>query len=136
MRKSCAFCGAGFQHEDTAFAALYCGLVCQIMAGCSGTHDRFGCWVWQRAKRENGYGIMRVKVRGRYSMRTPSRVMYAAHYGEVPYTRSVLQICGTKNCCNPLHLRIGVQELHLDGEPQDYKQGTVKRPYVVAESAA
>lgn len=113
---ACQFCGVRLQDKPSG----YCGLVCQVMAGCAGTHDPEGCWEWCRAKRENGYGVMRILVGDRYSMRAPSRVMYAAHYGEVPYTRSVLQQCGTKNCCNPKHLRLGVQELHLDGDPRDY----------------
>lgn len=89
------------------------------MANCSGTHRPDGCWTWRGAKRENGYGIMRVWIGTRYAMRSPSRVIYAAEYGDVPYTYSVLQKCGTKNCCNPKHLRLGVQELELVGVPAD-----------------
>jgi len=111
----CAFCGCPISNGRD-----YCGHVCQVMAGCSGTTDPRGCWVWQRAKRENGYGVMRVLVGGRYSMRSPSRVIYAAEKGEVPYTKSVLQTCGTKNCCNPRHLKLGVQELELAGRPSDF----------------
>jgi hypothetical protein len=40
--------------------------------------------------------------------------MYAATYGLVPYTKSVLNTCKTKNCCNPRHLTLGVQELKLE----------------------
>jgi hypothetical protein len=94
------------------------------MAGCSGTSDPRGCWVWTRAKRDNGYGIMRILVNGRYSMRSPSRVIYAAEHGEVPYTKSVLQTCGTKNCCNPRHLKLGVQELGLVGDPAEVGTAT------------
>ena len=117
MAGLCVFCGCSLP-ADGSYA--YCGQVCQVMAGCSGTHDPKGCWTWQRAKRENGYGIMRVWIGTRYAMRSPSRVIYAAEYGEVPYTASVLQKCGTKNCCNPRHLRLGVQELELTGQSSDY----------------
>lgn len=89
------------------------------MAGCSGTHRPHGCWVWERAKRENGYGVMRIWTGRKYSMRSPPRVIYAAEHGEVPFTNSVLQTCGTKNCCNPRHLKLGVQELELIGQPND-----------------
>lgn len=84
------------------------------MAGCSGVSDADGCWVWGRATRENGYGVMRVLIGGAYKMRSPHRVMYAATHGRVPYTASVVNVCGTKNCCNPKHLTIKVQELSLD----------------------
>jgi len=117
----CAFCGGPISSGRD-----YCGHVCQVMAGCSGTTDPRGCWVWTRAKRENGYGLMRILVNGRYSMRSPHRVIYAAEYGEVPYTKSVLQTCGTKNCCNPRHLKLGVQEMELVGNPQE--RGTATQP--------
>lgn len=119
MDGGCAFCGGAKRTRSG-----YCGHVCQVMAGCSGTHDPKGCWIWRRAKRENGYGIMRVWIGTRYSMRSPSRVMYAGENGDVPYTYSVLQTCGSKNCCNPRHLRLGVQELELIGRPQDLGRGT------------
>lgn len=107
MSRECAFCGR--PTARTVAGRQYCGYVCQVMAGCSGTTEPKGCWVWRRAKRKNGYGLIRVGG----SLRTPARVMYAAEYGEVPYTQSVLQNCGTKNCCNPKHLFLGVQELVL-----------------------
>ena len=110
----CAFCGC-----PTGTGRDYCGHVCQVMSGCSGTADQRGCWVWTRAKRANGYGLMRILVNGRYSMRSPHRVIYAAEHGEVPYTKSVLQTCGTKNCCNPRHLKLGVQEMELVGNPRE-----------------
>lgn len=84
------------------------------MAGCLGTDTPNGCWIWNRAKRDNGYGVMRILIDGTYRMRTPSRVMYAIENGEVPHTYSVVNTCGTKNCCNPKHLIIKVQELDLE----------------------
>ena len=69
---------------------------------------------------------MRILVNGRYSMRSPHRVIYAAEHGEVPYTKSVLQTCGTKNCCNPRHLKLGVQEMELVGNPRE--RGTAHPP--------
>lgn len=89
----------------------YCSLRCQILSKCVGTEEPDGCWVWTGAKRGNGYGIARLFLGGRYRMITPSRIMYAIENGSVEYTRSVLNTCGTKNCCNPRHLRQGVQEM-------------------------
>lgn len=106
----CAYCGIPFTRIGNQ---LYCGVVCQIMSRCSGASHRDRCWVWMGAKRENGYGLVRVKIGRAWQLRTAARAMYAAHFGEVPRTQSVLQTCGTKNCCNPLHLKLGVQELHL-----------------------
>ena len=57
MDRLCLFCNCRIKETDRGY---YCGAVCQVMAGCSGTHDPRGCWIWQKAKRENGYGVMRV----------------------------------------------------------------------------
>lgn len=106
----CQYCSGAMPSR----AHYYCGLECQIKAGCHGTEDPEGCWVWARATRENGYGLMRVKIGDRYRMRSPARVMYAVSFGEVPFTASVVNMCKSKNCCNPKHLRLKVQELQLD----------------------
>lgn len=108
-RQRCAFCGV-------VSRGAYCGVVCRIMAHCAGTSDPGACWIWVGARRKNGYGLMRVRLDGRWVVRNPWRVMYAAHYGEVPPAGHVRNACGSKNCCNPKHLVIGVSSLALAGE--------------------
>ena len=102
--QGCIRCGA----EKTR-RAWYCSMTCNVLYHCIGTHDPNGCWTWRGAVRKTGYGVMRVGG----SIRSPARVIYAATFGEVPRTMSVLQNCGTKNCCNPTHLCLVVQELRL-----------------------
>ncbi len=91
----------------------FCSPICQIKSHCLNTDDPNSCWPWAGALKDNGYGVVRVRLPSGYGLRTPARAMFAAVHGEVPETYSVLQTCGTKNCCNPAHLTLGVQELSL-----------------------
>lgn len=107
----CLFCGRLRGRKKR-----YCCMTCQIKAQCDGTDNPDGCWPWRGAVKPNGYGTVHVKVRGVYTMRAPARVMFSIEHGEVPRTTSVVQKCGTKNCCNPKHLKLVVQELRLSGD--------------------
>ena len=94
----------------------YCSTQCQILHHCLGKLFPDGCWRWVGRVNKRGYGVIGVRVDGVVRTRCPSRVMYAIQYGEVPETQSVVNICGTKNCCNPKHLQLKVQELQLTRE--------------------
>lgn len=111
LLKPCRGCGAPIERKGRM---RYCSIPCQIKASCTGTEDPDGCWTWNGAVRDNGYGVVRVRLpSGRLTLRSPARAMFAATYGEVPNAFSVLQRCGTKNCCQPKHLRLAVQQLEL-----------------------
>lgn len=109
-KKTCARC-----NEQAAPGSLYCSIICRIKAHCLSTEpDK--CWEWTGATRSNGYGLVRAKIDGVWRVRTAARLMYAAAVGKVPKSLSVLNHCGTKNCCNPKHLRLADQELELRAE--------------------
>jgi hypothetical protein len=80
---------------------------------CVGQSFPHYCWRWIGKTNSRGYGVISVIINGEIRNRCPARVMYALHYGEVPETQSVVNVCGTKNCCNPAHLQLKVQELQL-----------------------
>lgn len=110
MPGKCEYCGTGLWPKTSR---RYCGVVCQIMANCSGAHDPTQCWVWTGATRENGYATMRATISGEARMIAPYRAMYAAINGDVPAGASVLNTCRTKNCCNPKHLKLHVQSVRV-----------------------
>jgi len=109
--RPCRHCGAPY---ETGHAG-HCSIICQVKARCANVNDPEACWPWLGATKENGYGVIRVRNEtGGWSMRTPARAMYAAVHGAVPRGYSVLNTCHTKNCCNPAHLKLEIQELLLE----------------------
>lgn len=59
-----------------------------------------GCWYWEGALNDCGYG--RVRVLGR--LRAAHRVAYALAVGPVPANVQVRQACRERACCRPDHL--------------------------------
>lgn len=55
----------------------------------------------------NGHAVMRVRLDGHYITRSPKRLMYASVISGIPAGQVVTNTCGTKNCCNPAHLKLG-----------------------------
>jgi hypothetical protein len=62
-----------------------------------------GCWEWQGARRDRGYGM--ISVLGRMC-RVP-RVAYELWVGPIPKGKWVLHRCNNPRCCNPAHLYAG-----------------------------
>ena len=68
-----------------------------------------GCWEWQGAKHEHGYGRMRPtgsrKIRQKVEM--AHRLAWMLTHGPIPTGLSVCHRCDNPPCCNPDHLFLG-----------------------------
>lgn len=59
-----------------------------------------GCWIWDRATRPNGYGI----VWDGFKLEGAHRLTYRMMVGEIPEKHDLDHLCRVRNCVNPKHL--------------------------------
>ena len=71
--------------------------------------DSTGCWRWQGAKNEQGYGIIRMENKNRYV----HRIAYDLYKGTVGGDEVIMHQCNTTDCCNPAHLVAGSQKENM-----------------------
>lgn len=71
-----------------------------------------GCWEWQAAKNNIGYGMIRDTDQKK--MRTAHRVSYEIHKGSIPLDICVLHTCDNPGCVNPEHLWLGTRQDNTD----------------------
>ena len=74
-----------------------------------------GCWPWTGAKRQDGYGVVRIKG----VLMKAHRVAWAmSHGGQIhrwfshSWSLVVDHLCGNKGCCNPKHLEAVTQSVN------------------------
>ena len=68
--------------------------------------DGNGCWLWQMALDEKGYG--------RIQNEKAHRVAYMKSVGIIPDHLNILHDCDTRSCGNPGHLTPGTQKKNLE----------------------
>lgn len=80
--------------------------------------DDNGCWIWQRARLENGYGAL--------NRSNTHRTVYSLVNGPIPNGMVIRHKCDVRLCCNPEHLEIGTQLDNIADKAERNPQGLTK----------
>lgn len=65
-----------------------------------------GCWNWQGACSDNGYGVLGVGGKAARRNEYVHRLMYRLFVGEIPGRMQIDHLCRNRRCCNPAHLSL------------------------------
>lgn len=74
-----------------------------------------GCWLWDGAKNNQGYGVMNV---GAHRVQTAHRLAWEIARGPIPEGQCVLHRCDNPSCINPAHLFLGTQKDNAEDREQ------------------
>ena len=66
-----------------------------------------GCWLWQKAKYPNGYGLIGIRKDGKTRSMPAHRASFEAFRELIPAGLWVLHKCDVPICVNPEHLFLG-----------------------------
>lgn len=101
----------GRMHPDVDFTEA------RLNAGWEENED--GCWIWQFATSQQGYGVMRSGGENRRS----HRVSYELHVGPLDDDLQINHKCHVEACVNPDHLYQGT---HKDNMQDASEAGSLK----------
>lgn len=75
-----------------------------------------GCWLWQRAINDKGYGVATIGVWPDRAWRGAHRVVYEELVGPIPDGLQLDHLCRVRHCVNPDHLEpVTIEENILRG---------------------
>lgn len=63
--------------------------------------DASGCWIWQGALNDSGYGTLRLPD---HRLLRAHRVSYEVFVGPIPDGMDLDHLCRVRSCVNPAHL--------------------------------
>jgi hypothetical protein len=76
------------------------------LTACSAPDPNSGCWIWLKARRWNGYGV----IRHQHKVWSAHRLVYEiANGASVPPNIDVCHKCDVPSCVNPDHLFVGTR---------------------------
>lgn len=82
----------------------------RLLSGLDKVSSEKGCWLWTKAKSDNGYGKISTGSSGSDYVH---RVAYAIKFGEIPKGAFVCHHCDNPPCANPDHLFLGTQKENM-----------------------
>lgn len=86
-----------------------------------------GCWEWQGAVNNHGYGLIKITnlegVEGRNTCYV-HRMSYLCHNKHLPYDKLVCHTCDNPICINPDHLFLGSNQDNMDDMKSKNRQVT------------
>lgn len=66
--------------------------------------DERGCLVWAGSRDSHGYGMVRLRRRGRSFQVGAHRVAFLLHHGEISADLTIDHLCRNRACIEPSHL--------------------------------
>lgn len=106
---------------------------CNWLSQAEIVHNRFkskiksvrssGCWEWQNALTEKGYG----QFKG-IDTQTSHRYAYQYYIGDLLLGYDVCHRCDNPMCCNPFHLFLGTRSENLKDAQSKGRMRTAKHP--------
>jgi len=71
------------------------------------------CWEWTGTRGSNGYGMLTLRVDGKWGHGLAHRIAYAVFIAPLPETGVIMHTCDNRGCVRPDHLRLGTQSLNI-----------------------